>query len=165
MTPAEFKTIRESLGLTAQWIADQADVRLRTVQYWEAGRMAVPEDVATLLADIDQTLESAVAQTLALVAELKTRTGAPSEVMLVRYRSDEDLWRFRPDMKPLPATTHAAMLSRLRRELRSLSIISVIEFMRPDEYLAWLDGRQDTEVERAAWVATLQDKEVSTKKR
>lgn len=45
MTPAEFKTIRESLGLTAQWIAENAGVKLRTAQYWEAGRMAVPVDV------------------------------------------------------------------------------------------------------------------------
>ena len=52
----------------------------------------------------------------------------------------------RPDMQPLPATTHALMLSRLRQVLRSRGIPSVIEFMEPEEYLDWLGGRPDTEV-------------------
>ncbi len=48
MTPAELKTLRESsLGLSAQWLADRAGVLQRSVQYWEAGRSRVPEDVAT----------------------------------------------------------------------------------------------------------------------
>ena len=157
MTPAEFKTMRESLGLTAQWIADNACVKLRTAQYWEAGRMAVPADVAGMLDRIDKTLESTVAQAVAHIDDLSEQHGAPAEITLVRYRTDADLWRFRPDMKPLPATTHAAMLSRLRRALWSRSIPSVIEFMEPDEYMAWLDGRPDTEAERASWAATLQD--------
>lgn len=157
MTPAEFKTIRESLGLTAQWIADNAGVKLRTAQYWEAGRMAVPADVASMLDRIDKTLDSTVAQAVAHIDDLTEQHGAPAEIALVRYRSDADLWRFRPDMKPLPATTHAAMLSRLRRVLWSRSIPSVIEFMEPDEYLTWLAGRPDTEAERANWAATLQN--------
>jgi transcriptional regulator with XRE-family HTH domain len=157
MTPAEFKTIRESLGLTAQWIADHAGVKLRTVQYWEAGRMAVPADVANMLNDIDKTLEATVEQAIAHIDELTKQQVALAEITLVRYRTDADLWRFRPDMKPFPATTHAAMLSRLRRALWSRNIQSIIEFMEPDEYLAWLDGRPDTELERAAWAATLQD--------
>lgn len=157
MTAAEFKTIRESLGLTAQWIADHAGVKLRTAQYWEAGRMAVPRDVADMLELIDKGLESSVEQAVAHIDELTKKHGQPEQITLVRYRNDSDLWRFRPDMKPLPATTHAAMLSRLRRVFWCKGIPSVIEFMEPDEYLAWLAGRPDTEAERAAWAATLQD--------
>lgn len=51
----------------------------------------------------------------------------------------------------------SARLSRLRRVLLSRSIPSVIEFMEPDEYMAWLAGRPDTEAERANWAATLQN--------
>ncbi len=157
MTPAEFKTIRESLGLTAQWIADQAGVKLRTAQYWEAGRMAVPEDVAKMLDNIDKMLDSTVSQALAFIDITAKDHGAPSEIYLVRYRSDADLWRFRPDMKPLPTTTHAAMLSRLRRILWTRSIPSVIEYMEPEEYMVWLAGRPDTEEARASWAASLKD--------
>ena len=43
MTSAELKTTRESLGLTADWLAKKAGVQLRTVRYWESGRNAVRE--------------------------------------------------------------------------------------------------------------------------
>jgi len=33
MTPAELKTLRESLGLSAQWLADRAGVLQRSVQH------------------------------------------------------------------------------------------------------------------------------------
>lgn len=157
MTSAEFKTMRESLGLTIPWVADNAGVKLRTVQYWEAGRMSVPADVVNMLDHIDQRLNISVAQAIAYIDEMTIQHGTPVEITLVRYRNDTDLWRFRPDMKPLPATTHAAMLSRLRRVLWSKSIPSVIEFMDPNEYREWLAGRPDTEAKRAAWAATLQE--------
>ncbi len=150
MTPAELKTLRESLGLSAQWVADQSGVRLRTVQYWEAGRMPVPEDVAALLSRIDAQYERAVSEALAAINEAPEK---PAEVVLVRYRSDADLWRFRPDMEPLPASSHAALLSRLRRALWTAGVPSVIEYMEPDEYLAWLGKRKDTDAMRAAWAA------------
>lgn len=110
-----------------------------------------------MLDRIDKTLDSAVAQAVAQIDDLAEQHGIPAEVALVRYRSDADLWRFRSDMKPLPATTHAAMLSRLRRVLRSRNIRSVIKFMEPDEYMAWLAGRADTEAERANWAAMVRN--------
>ena len=38
MTSAELKTLRESLGLPVQWLAERANVQRRSVEYWEAGR-------------------------------------------------------------------------------------------------------------------------------
>lgn len=152
MTPAELKTLRESLGLSAQWVADQAGVRLRTVQYWEAGRMPVPDDVANLLTSIDRQYDQAVAITMESIEEAPDK---PADVVLVRYRADADLWRFRPDMQPLPSSSHAMLLSRLRRKLWANNIPSVIEYMEPDEYLAWLGNRTDNEAERAAWAASV----------
>lgn len=128
MTPAEMKTIRESLGLSAQWVADQAGVMLRTVQYWEAGRMSVPADVAKMLVEIDQRLENAVAQAVTEMSELSEKNGPPGDIELVRYRTDEDLWSAKPDMRPLPASTHAAMLARTRRAFLALGIPISINF-------------------------------------
>lgn len=150
MTPAELKTLRESLGISAQWVADQAGVRLRTVQYWEAGKMPVPEDVAALLTRIDEQYERAVG---AALAALKEAPQQPTEVVLLRYRTDADLWRFRPDMEPLPSSSHAALLSRVRRALWTAGMPSVIEYMEPDEYMAWLGKRRNNEAMRAAWAA------------
>ncbi|AMW34902.1 DUF1870 family protein [Haematospirillum jordaniae] len=155
MTPAELKTIRETLGLKAQWVADQAGVRLRTAQYWETGRMAVPADVASMLLDIDRALEDMVAQSLAKIEGTAAQHAGAVEVILLRYRTDKDLWEFHPDLAPLPASTHAAMLARLCRALSARSIPTVIQYMEPDEYWEWLGDRPDTEAARSEWSVTL----------
>jgi len=152
MTAAELKTLRESLGLTTQWVADQASVQLRTAQYWEkGGRMAVPEDVAAMLTQIDDQFETVATQALVQVEASIAGNGEPEEVVLIRYRNDQDLWRFHPEMKPLPATAHAAQLSRVRRALWGKSIHSMIEYMEPEAYFQWLGKRKDTEAMRSLW--------------
>ena len=154
MTAAELKTLRESLGLTTQWVADQAGVKLRTAQYWEmGGRMAVPGDVAEMLIAIDQQIDNAVTKSIDLVKEVSKKNGYPKEVALVRYRNNDDLWQFKPDMKPLPASSHAVLLSRTRRALWAINIHSIIEYMEPEEYLGWLGKKKDTEITRALWAS------------
>jgi len=49
MTSEQLKALRESLGLSQQWLADQANVRKRTVAHWESGRNNVPVDVAEII--------------------------------------------------------------------------------------------------------------------
>ena len=160
MTPAEFKTIRESLGLTEKWIADHSDVNLKTVEYWESGRMAIPKEAEKMFANIDRLLDKSVAKVLTQIEEVeKVRGEPPDEVMLLRYRTDADLWQFYPEMKPLPASTYATLLSRVRRRLWSKGIPSVIEYMEPEDYQAWLGDQPDTEAHRAAWATEKQNNE------
>jgi len=106
--------------------------------------------VALMLARIDAQYERAVDEAL---AAYRDQPNPPETVVLLRYRTDADLWHFRPDMKPLPASSHAALLSRLRRALWTAGVPSVIEYMDTGEYLAWLGARQDSEAMRAAWSA------------
>lgn len=54
MTPADFKSIRESLGLSAQWLADAVHVDQRTVRRWEDGEIPLREDVVRVLTELDQ---------------------------------------------------------------------------------------------------------------
>ncbi len=150
MTPAEFKTLRESLGLSAQWLADRAGVALRTVQYWEAGRRArIPADVCAILTEIDDKFERAVA----LALEIYIKSGAPPKVTLLRYSSDADLWRYRPDMAGLPAAAHAALLARTRRALTAHGARVSIVYMDSPAARAWLAGRPDSPGHRAALAA------------
>lgn len=129
MTPAELKTIRESLGLSAQWLADRAGVLQRSVQYWEAGRSRVPEDVAELVLRIDAQFTEATRQALAVVDEQTARQGHPPEVVrLYRYRDDAALHAARPDMDGLPVTAHAALLARVRLALMARGQAVVIEY-------------------------------------
>lgn len=129
MSPAELKTIRESLSLTAQWLADHVGVKLRTVQYWEAGRAPVPDDVAELLLQIDAQFAEATRHALAVVDEQTAKQGQPPEtVRLYRYRDDAALWEARPDMRGLPVTAHAALLARVRLELLARGQAVAIEY-------------------------------------
>lgn len=152
MTGADLKTLRESLGLPAQWVADQAGVRLRTAQYWESEGFRVPEDVAARLSDIDRRFDEVAA---AAVEEWQTH-GRDGEVVLLRYKTDADLWQFRHDMKPLPASSHAALLSRARRKLEAAGASVSIRYMEPTAYLSWLENKEDTELARAEWAAMQQ---------
>ena len=61
---AQLKTLRESLGLTLQWVADAANVKLRTAQYWEAGRMSVPKDIIEKLMEVELNLQLFVTEAI-----------------------------------------------------------------------------------------------------
>lgn len=64
MTPAEFKTIRESLGLSAQWLADAVHVDQRTVRRWEDGAIPLRADIVELLTRLDAQMDADVATAL-----------------------------------------------------------------------------------------------------
>lgn len=151
MTPAELKTIREAVGLSVPDLAALAHVQERTVRYWESGRNAVPADVCAMVLAIDKQLADLTAQTLLFVRELIDKQGQPENITLLRYRENSDLWHFRPDFKPLPATTHGALLARCRAALADLHVATRIVYMEPQAYAAWLDGRVDSETIRSEW--------------
>lgn len=46
MTAAEFRSRRETFGVSAEWLADRLGVALKTVQRWENGHRPIPEGVA-----------------------------------------------------------------------------------------------------------------------
>lgn len=122
MTPAEFKTLREALGLTLNWVAEQAGVYIRTAQYWESGRQSPPADVVDMLQRLDAQIDKVVIETLDTYADVAETNGEPEDVELYRYRENIDLWTEKPEMRPLPVTYHAAMLHRVAKALRNIGL-------------------------------------------
>lgn len=49
MTPANFRAIRNALGLTQGALALRLGVGRRIVQYWESGERTIPETVARIM--------------------------------------------------------------------------------------------------------------------
>lgn len=80
MTPAEFRCLREYLGLTPVWLAERFNVRERTVHRWQDGYAAVPEGIAAELEEIAERTDAFVDQ----LAEGK----AEGDVLLT-YRTDD----------------------------------------------------------------------------
>lgn len=151
MTPAELKTIRETLGLPISWISKRFNVSARSAQYWESGERTVPDDVAEVLTRLDASFTAAAEQSALKAKDL----GEQSLVILIRYKTDNDLWRFRPDMRGLPASAHAALLSRTRAALSRFGIEARIELLDVKAYGEWLKerGQNDSETNRCIWAA------------
>ncbi|WP_234797264.1 helix-turn-helix domain-containing protein [Mycobacteroides chelonae] len=57
ISAADFKSIRESLGLTAQWLADAVHADQRTVRRWEDGDIPLRDDVVDILLRLDEQVE------------------------------------------------------------------------------------------------------------
>lgn len=64
MTPAEFKTIREGLGISAEELADDMGVTRKTVYGFESPSrlIDVPEDRAAHLLAVKRTFDAAVSR-------------------------------------------------------------------------------------------------------
>lgn len=161
MTGAELKTIRESLLLSAQGLAERlAQDRLlpvgnvRTVQRWEEGARPVPEDIAAAVRALDAAVETMVQRGLGMV-RAAVRQSAP--VVLLRYESELDHRRYHPEDARASMThrLHTAALVRLRRDAEALGQVVRIVSMDREAYEAWRfqAGLEDDPGTRAAWGA------------
>jgi len=158
MTGGELKTIRESLNLSAQALADllQASGLLktnheRTVRRWEDGSRGVPEDVAAFVLGLDCEVEAIVSAGRAVLI------GSTSDTPFIRYETAEDWARYHGPGSPYQFRLEAAALARLRRvamsdneeRMRAVRIVSMI----PEYYEEWRfkNGREDDAETRSDW--------------
>ena len=153
MTGAELRTLRDSLGLSADAVAQMAGVKTRSVQRWEVDDWPVPQDVAELLQRLDALLERAVLGAVDGLQAVKKGRGAPQEVVLLRYRSAVDLARCRADMAALPPAVHGALVDRVRVAFARLGVASRIVWMDAEAYEAWRGKRRDSDALRSQWAA------------
>lgn len=59
LTPAEFRCLREQLGLTYKWLSKRWDVGLQTVYRWERNRV-MPPNLAQDMLDLKKNFDSSV---------------------------------------------------------------------------------------------------------
>lgn len=154
MTGAELRTIRDSLGLSADQFAQMVGVRDRTVRRWEVGDWPVPDEVAKVLSSLDAQIEHSVIQAVdTLKSAQDAVNGEPDDVVLIRYRTDADLARYRPDMATLPGCVHGALIDRVRLAFGRIGVKTRLVWMDSDSYQKWLGKRKDSDSFRAAWAA------------
>lgn len=117
LTPAEFKCLRASLGLTTKWLADRWDVAEFSVKRWERERM-LPEEFSEDMLGLRQWFLDEVAQREACVADSisvprtdrDTDLGFPAAWwQLIAWRVHEDTGQtilfyddFTEDLEPEP---------------------------------------------------------------
>ena len=156
LTGAELQTLREGLHLTRDDLAALAGVQARTVKHWENGRSGVPGDVANMVQGFDRQATQAARATLASIGTSSTVNGA---TVFLRYRSTEDLNHYEPTLKGLPASVHAAIVSRVRLGLQLVAndqaqALRVVWF-DPADFEAWRTAHQQprTPTTRQQWAA------------
>lgn len=155
MTPAEFKTIRERLGLTAQafGLLLERAVRDRTVRYWEAGAQPIPDDARDFLLMLDALAEQQARHALTVVADVTaTQGGAPDSVTLLRYADDADI---DPPLRRFGGGFHSAMTGRVREALERTGVRVRIVYYDKPACSAWLraNGLRNDPAGRSAWAA------------
>ena len=114
MTDAEFRVVREYLGVPQDWLAAYLGVTERTVRRWEAGTSLIPDGVRLAIED----LEARTGEFVSLLIESILDVPDP---VVVTYRSDEHYHAAHPD-QPWPASWHRAVVARLAQEIPALGI-------------------------------------------
>ena len=90
---AEFRAMRETLGITQQRLADDLGVKVLSVKRWESPSKPqnAPEDAWELLDELMAAQDVAVATALAQVSETADRMGKePDEVVLPYWSNQQD---------------------------------------------------------------------------
>ncbi|MFD7661032.1 DUF1870 family protein [Streptomyces sp. NPDC059788] len=116
MTDAEFRVVREYLGLTPEWLAGHLKVSARTVRHWEAGKYQIPDGVRLEMEDLEQRTGEFIAGAAEKLQDLP-------EPGLITYRTDAEYWSAHPELDPLfPASWHRAVVARIALQVPALAI-------------------------------------------
>lgn len=120
MTDAEFRVVREYLGLTGDWLAGHLGVASRTVRSWEAGKYPIPDGVRLAIEELE-------ARTGEFVSRLIEQLLDIPDPVVITYRSDEEYRAAHPEIE-FPASWHRAVVARIAQEVPALGIA----YARPD---------------------------------
>lgn len=114
MTPAEFKVVREYLGLTGDWLAGHLGVSPRTVRHWEQGKYAIPDGVRLEIEKLERQTGEFVSGIIGKLMDLP-------DAGVITYRDDAEYHAAHPE-SPFPASWHRAVVARVAQEVPALSI-------------------------------------------
>ena len=87
MRAAQFRAMREALGLSQRDVADEAGVDRRSVKSWEAGVYPIPADVAEWLSGEKAVADYAVQNA---VKDILSSEFVPYTVSITYYRTQEE---------------------------------------------------------------------------
>lgn len=126
MHPAEFKTLREAVGLSISTLVKVIDVDERTLRKWESGKKKLPQGVIDSLLGIDDLLNKTADHIFKIEKEaLDARND--NSVALKRFIEEEDLLNAFPEFEGLPMTSFGVVLFRVRQKFIDLGAsVSII---------------------------------------
>ncbi|MEY8205484.1 MAG: DUF1870 family protein [Bermanella sp.] len=123
MHPAEFKTLREALGLSISTLVKVIDVDERTLRKWESGKKKLPQGVIDSLVAVDTLVNNSADQLFS-----RLQATAQDSVVLHRFIDEEDLLTAHPEFEGLPMSTYGVVLSRVKQRFSDLGMPVSIEY-------------------------------------
>lgn len=142
MNGAELRTVRESMGLSMEWLAQRLPnpvlgrmgISVKTLRRWERDNQDIPGDVAEHLNELMGLFVGLVDRELDK-ADNALRSGA--QVILERYSRDSEMVTRNVSLAGFPAAFHAAALFLAReRLLHILGYRPAIRYVAGDPLLA-----------------------------
>lgn len=121
---AEFKTLREAVGLSISTLVKVIDVDERSIRKWESGKKKLPVDVVNALIAIDELVTDTANK-----AFTEFQKAPQDSVVLKRYIEEEDFLNAHPEFEGLPITTYGVSLFRLRQKFIDAGIPVSIEYV------------------------------------
>lgn len=138
MTGAELKTAREALNLSVSFCSsyfknkENKSILERTWRFWEAGGGNIPEEIEKGMINLAYLMNKSIVQGVEQ-AILLSKKHKIDEVVLYRYKTDQELWSNNNDKTfkklGLPASFHARILHFIKYDLENKKIKCKIEFM------------------------------------
>ncbi len=152
MTSAEFKTIRQTIGLSAQNFAELLSIEPRTVQRMENGQADPKGFAVDLLQSLYESFCLMCSESENQIENTIKNYGKPTEIVLIRYKKD-DFKLFNPDFGTMPESVHSATLGRLKTFAESKGITVKIIYFDPIAYRNFKGEDLDTRENRSKWAA------------
>lgn len=114
MTDAEFRVVREHLGVSGDWLAGHLQVNPRNVRAWEHGEKPIPDRVRLELEGLEARTGKFVTGCIDQLLDLP-------DPAVVTYRNDAEYRAAHPEV-PFPASWHRAVVARIAQEVPGLTI-------------------------------------------
>lgn len=115
MTDAEFRVVREHLGLSGDWLAQHLQVNPRNVRAWEYGEKPIPDRIRLEMEDLERRTGEFIGGCVEQLLDLP-------EPGIVTYRNDAEYHAAHPEI-PFPASWHRAVVARIAQEVPALAIV------------------------------------------
>lgn len=115
MSPAEFRVVREWLGLPDSWLARHLNVSDRAIRHWQQGRYPIPDGVRLEVERLEAVTADHVTAAINALADA-------TDPAVITYRSDEDYRAAHPEVS-WPLRWHDMVLARVAQEVPGLVIL------------------------------------------
>ncbi|WP_085899159.1 hypothetical protein [Kiloniella majae] len=164
LTPDQMDDIIFGMGMTHREAAGVLRVPARDLFSWVQGKSEIPDEKATELLKLEESIEDYVEDLMATVDDIVEAKGKPESVPVIRYLGNKVFKEWKPDFFKLFRyhKLYSTVITRARIELKREGIILAPVTFDPDSYQNFLGDKEDSEANRLAWAETVKTETIES---